>query len=111
MSGRLNREFAIIINTIYMSKYILTKNQLQRILETGSNSAAMDLDIYVQPVYYDTSNGNENIKDSIDETIKKLKELKYSFDHGKKISHESKFEIFKVLDRIKLIYEKIKRNP
>jgi len=87
---------------------ILTESQFKLIVETGSNSAAMDLDIYVQPVDYDTSNGNDNLENSLDEISFKLKELTSMLDSGKKINFSVKNRIFQVVDELNQIYEIIK---
>ena len=54
-----------------MKTIIITESQLVKLLET-----AMDLDIYVQPVDYSTSAGNDNLIDSIEDNIFKLNETK-----------------------------------
>jgi hypothetical protein len=86
-----------------MREIIITEKQLVKLLEV-----AMDLDIYVQPVHYDTSNGNENLESSIKEMISKLNEIHQMFETGKKIFPDQKTELFKVLDSLNQIYEKIK---
>jgi hypothetical protein len=88
-----------------MSKYIISERQYSMILETGAANAAMDLDIYVQPVDRDTSHGNENIIDSIGNIIRTLKELEQMFKVGKKIEIENKNEIFQLDDHVKKIYD------
>lgn len=93
-----------------MKKILITKEQYQRIFETGSNSAAMDLDIYVQPVNYDTSNGNENLEDSVDDIINKLKELNSLFISGKKIKTSTKNKIFGVVDDLNTVYDETIEN-
>lgn len=90
-----------------MAKYIIKESQYQKILETGAANAAMDLDIYVQPIDRDTSHGNENVIDSIENICSKLNELKSSFETGKKIPLELKNTIFKLDDDIKKIYLQI----
>lgn len=87
-----------------MSEFILKKSQLKRLVETGSNSAAMDLDIYVQPVYHDTSNGNENIEDTIENIVDRLNELKYMFKTGKKIPSELRSQFFEISDKLNSLY-------
>lgn len=87
-----------------MSKYFLKESQLKKIVETGSNSAAMDLDIYVQPVHHDTSNGNENIEDTIKDIVSILDELKNTLHAGKKIPFEQKGKFFKILDDLKRLH-------
>lgn len=94
-----------------MKKFIVTKKQYQRLLETGSNSAAMDLDRYVQSVSYDTSNGNENLEDSIQEIIDNLKELSFMFKVGKKINDSTKNQIFKIVDDVKSVYDSSVEKP
>lgn len=93
-----------------MRTIVITEKQYKRLVETGSNSAAMDLDIYVQPVEYDTSTGNENLEDSIEDIIGKLKELNSLFKVGKKIEHNTKNEVFKVVDNLNSIYNKTKEG-
>lgn len=90
-----------------MAKYIITESQYQKILETGAANAAMDLDIYVQQIDRDTSHGNENVIDSIENINDKLKELKFMFSSGKKIPLELKNTIFKLNDDVKRIYTQI----
>lgn len=93
-----------------MKTILITEEQYKRLLETGSNSAAMDLDIYVQPVEYDTDNGNSNLEDSLDEIMDKLKELNSLFKVGKKISQDTKNKIFSVVDDINSIYDTTKEG-
>jgi hypothetical protein len=85
-----------------MKKILITKEQYQRIFETGAANAAMDLDIYVQPVHYETSTGNENIE------VGKLKELNSLFNVGKKIKSTTKNKIFKVVDQLNKVYDDTK---
>lgn len=94
-----------------MSKIVITKEQYQRLFETGAANAAMDLDIYVQPVHYDTSTGNENLEDSIDEIIGNLKELNSLFKSGKKVKTSTKNKIFRVVDALKNAYDSTKEKP
>lgn len=93
-----------------MRTILITEKQYRRLLETGSNSAAMDLDIYVQPVHYDTSTGNENLEDSLDEIMDKLKELNSLFKVGKKIKQDTKNKIFSVVDELNSIYNTTKEG-
>ena len=87
-----------------MSKYILTKRQFQLLMETGAANAAMDLDRYVQQVDVDTSNGNGDVIDTIDDMVNKLNELKNMFKGGKKIHSSVKNQIFSLDDRLKQSY-------
>lgn len=91
-----------------MSKIILTETQYKKLIETGAANAAMDLDIYVQPVERDTSHGNENVIDSIDNIISKLSELKNMFNVGKKVPLTMKNTVFTLDDEVKKILDSIK---
>lgn len=91
-----------------MKKILITKEQYNRLFETGSNSAAMDLDIYVQPVDYTTDNGNLSVEDSIEDSIEKLKELNSLFKGGKKTKSSTKNNLFKILDRVNKVYDETK---
>ncbi len=91
-----------------MSKIILTETQYKKLMETGAANAAMDLDIYVQPVERDTSHGNENVIDSIDNIISKLSELKNMFNVGKKVPLTMKNTVFTLDDEVKKIFDSIK---
>lgn len=90
-----------------MSKYIISERQYEKLTETGSNSAAMDLDRYVQPVNYDTGTGNEDLVDTLDDVINKLEEIKSSLETGKKIEHSMKDRIFEISDLINDTCERI----
>ena len=50
-------------------KVIISESQYKKLVETGSNSAAMDLDIYTQPMQTDTDNGNLDVIDASEEVI------------------------------------------
>lgn len=88
-----------------MKKIILKEYELVKLIET-----AMDLDIYVQPVDYDTNNGNIDFKDSTESVIDRLKELIYMSNSGKKINTETKQKLFRIQDLINSIYDEIKYN-
>ena len=47
-----------------MLKVIITENQYKKLVESGSNTVAMDLDIYTQPMRTDTDNGNLDVIDA-----------------------------------------------
>lgn len=94
-----------------MSKYIITSSQFQMLMETGAANAAMDLDIYVQPVEHDHSAGNENIESAIKDVISKLEELNNMFKVGKKIKMEQKNRVFSVLDELNNIYQDYTSKP
>jgi hypothetical protein len=69
-----------------MLKVIITENQYKKLVESGSNSVAMDLDIYTQPMQTDTDNGNIDVIDASEEVIDSLEELISMFKGGKKNS-------------------------
>jgi hypothetical protein len=93
-----------------MGKIIITEKQLKKILETtaGSNSVAMDLDIYTQPMNYDTDNGNLDEEEAVQDVIDKLQELLSMFKSGKKVNSDQRNKIFKNLDDINSNFENIK---
>lgn len=93
-----------------MSKIIITERQYKRLVETGAANAAMDLDIYVQQIDRDTSHGNENVIDSIDDMVSMLEELKNDFKTGKKIESQIKNHIFSTNDMLRKIYDSIKEK-
>jgi hypothetical protein len=93
-----------------MGKIIITEKQLKRLLETGSNSVAMDLDIYTQPTNYDTDNGNLDEEGAVQDVIDKLQELLSMFKSGKKVNSHQRNTIFKNLDDINSNFENIKYN-
>lgn len=86
-----------------MNKIILKESELIRLIET-----AMDLDIYTQPLDYDSNNGNLDVQDSIKIIIERLRELLFMIKQGKKIDTQTKQKIFNQFDTIDSIYEKIK---
>lgn len=90
-----------------MREIIISELQYKMLIETGAANAAMDLDIYVQQMETDTGNGNENLDDSFFDMISKLKELKNSFQAGKKVQTPIKNEIFIIHDKINKIHELI----
>ena len=78
-----------------MHKVIITESQYKRLLEQGgSNSVAMDLDIYTQPMQTDTDNGNLDVVDATEDIIDNLEELIAMFKTGKKTSQELKGKIY-----------------
>lgn len=91
-----------------MLKIKITESQYQRLFETGSNSAAMDLDIYVQPMQTDTDNGNRDIVDATEDIIDNLEELVAMFKTGKKTSEETKSKLYKALDDLNGTHSEIK---
>jgi hypothetical protein len=86
-----------------MKTIIISESQLVKLLET-----AMDLDIYVQPMNYSTSTGNNDLIDSIEDNISKLNELKQMFKTGKTISTESESEFYNLTNKINKIYDQTK---
>jgi hypothetical protein len=93
-----------------MLKVIITESQYKKLLEIGShtNSVAMDLDIYTQPMQTDTDNGNLDVIDASEEIIDSLEELISMFKGGKKARPEFKNKIYQGLDNIKSAYSEIK---
>ena len=91
-----------------MLKVIITENQYKKLVESGSNTVAMDLDIYTQPMQTDTGNGNLDVIDASEEVIDSLEELISMFKGGKKTRPEVKDLIYKGLDGIKKAHSEIK---
>jgi hypothetical protein len=91
-----------------MLKVIITENQYKKLVESGSNTVAMDLDIYTQPMQTDTDNGNLDVIDASEEVIDSLEELISMFKGGKKTRPEVKDLIYKGLDGIKKAHSEIK---
>jgi hypothetical protein len=91
-----------------MLKVIITENQYKKLVESGTNSVAMDLDIYTQPMQTDTDNGNIDVIDASEEVIDSLEELISMFKGGKKTRPELKNKIYQGLDDIKNAYSEIK---
>ena len=89
-------------------KVIISENQYKKLVEAGSNSVAMDLDIYTQPMQTDTDNGNLDVIDASEEVIDSLEELISMFKGGKKTKPEVKNLIYKGLDGIKNAHQEIK---
>ena len=91
-----------------MLKVIITESQYKKLMERGSNSVAMDLDIYTQPMQTDTDNGNIDVIDASEEIIDSLEELISMFKGGKKTRPEFKNKIYQGLDDIKSACSEIK---
>jgi hypothetical protein len=91
-----------------MAKIMVTETQLQKIVEQGSNTVAMDLDIYTQPTHFDTDNGNEGVEETIQDIIGKLQELSSMFKSGKKVPSELKSNFHGIFDDINSNFEKVK---
>ena len=91
-----------------MTRIIISEEQYKRLFETGSNSAAMDLDIYTQPMQTDTDNGNLDVIDATEDIIDNLEELISMFKSGKKTNSQLKGKIYKSLDDIKKTHSEIK---
>ena len=91
-----------------MMKVIISESQYKKLVETGSNSAAMDLDIYTQPMQIDTDNGNVDVVDATEDIIDNLEELVAMFKSGKKTSTETKNKLYKALDDLNGAHTEIK---
>ena len=88
-----------------MGQILITENQFKRLFETGSNSAAMDLDIYVQPVSHDTSTGNNDLIEVLEDIKSMCNELSNSLESGKKLKQNQKTQIFKLYDEFKANFD------
>lgn len=91
-----------------MHKVIITESQYKRLFETGSNSVAMDLDIYTQPMQTDTDSGNIDVIDATEDIIDNLEELVAMFKTGKKTPEQTKRKLYKALDDLKDTHSEIK---
>jgi len=89
-------------------KVIISESQYKKLVEVGSNSVAMDLDIYTQPMQTDTDNGNLDVIEASEEVIDSLEELISMFKGGRKTRPELKNKIYKGLDDIKNAHSEIK---
>jgi hypothetical protein len=91
-----------------MSKIIITESQLKKLMEQNTNSVAMDLDIYSQPMDTPSGNPNEEVADSAEQIIDYLQELISMMKGGKEVSTPLRQSIHKGLDDVKTAYENIK---
>jgi hypothetical protein len=86
-----------------MASIIIKETQLVKLLET-----AMDLDIYVQPIYSPIPGQNDDFVGSLEDIKNKIQEIIMMSDGGKKIDNSQKQKIFKLVDLFKKTYEDIK---
>ena len=91
-----------------MRKIIITELQLKRMIEQNTNGAAMDLDIYSQPMETSAGNPNEEVAESAEQIIDYLQELISMMKGGKEVSTPLRQRIHKGLDDVKGAYENIK---
>lgn len=91
-----------------MSQILITEKQFRRLIETGSNSVAMDLDIYTTAYNHSSDNGNIDSEDTIQNTIDSLNELLSMIKAGKKMTSDSKTYLSKAFDLINKGYSEIK---
>lgn len=91
-----------------MSRYLISETQYKRILETGSNSVAMDLDIYTSVNTQPTDSGNLDTEETIKNIIDRLNELLSMIKTGKEVDTNSKTELSKALDLINKGFSQIK---
>lgn len=91
-----------------MSQILITEKQLRRLLETGSNSAAMDLDIYTTAYNQPSDNGNLDSEETMQNIIDSLTEILSMVKAGRKISSETKSDLARAFDFIKKSYSNIK---
>ena len=86
-----------------MASIIITEQQLVKLMET-----AMDLDIYVQPIDPMVPSTNDDFTGAMESIKSKIDELIMMTQNGKNIEQQNKIEIYKLLDLINKVYEKIK---
>lgn len=86
-----------------MASIIITEQQLVKLMET-----AMDLDIYVQPIDPMVPGTNDDFTGAMESIKSKIDELIMMTQNGKNIEQQNKIEIYKLLDLINKVYEKIK---
>ena len=91
-----------------MRKIIITELQLKRMIEQNTNGAAMDLDIYSQPMETSAGSPNEEVAESAEQIIDYLQELIAMMKGGKEVSTPLRQRIHKGLDDVKGAYENIK---
>jgi predicted RNA-binding protein Jag len=91
-----------------MSRIVITESQLKKLMEQNMNSAAMDLDIYSQPMETSAGNPNEEVAESAQQIIDYLEELISMMKGGKEVSNPLRQSIHKGLDDVKTAYENIK---
>ena len=91
-----------------MSQILITEKQFRRLIETGSNSAAMDLDIYTSTYNQPSDNGNLDSEETMQNIIDSLSELLTMVKTGKKMSPQSKTDLARAFDYIKKTYSNIK---
>ena len=91
-----------------MRKIIITELQLKRMMEQNINSAAMDLDIYSQPMETSAGSPNEEVAESAEQIIDYLQELIAMMKGGQEVSTPLRQRIHKGLDDVKGAYENIK---
>ena len=91
-----------------MRKIIITELQLKRMMEQNINSAAMDLDIYSQPMETSAGSPNEEVAESAEQIIDYLQELIAMMKGVKEVSTPLRQRIHKGLDDVKGAYENIK---
>lgn len=91
-----------------MGQILITEKQFIRLMETGSNSAAMDLDIYTSTYNQPSDNGNLDSEETIQNIIDSLSELLNMVKTGKEMSPESKSDLARAYDYIRKSYSDIK---
>lgn len=91
-----------------MVTIIIKESQLIKLIETGSNSAAMDLDIYTSVNTIPSDNGNLDTEETMKQIIDKVKELLAMSKGGVEIKLDSKLSLSKALDMINKGFEATK---
>ena len=76
-----------------MSKIIITESQLKKLMEQNTNSVAMDLDIYSQPMDTPSGNPNDEVQESAEQIMDYLKELIAMMKGGKELGAQNEFKV------------------
>ena len=93
-----------------MGKIILTESQLKKLIEQGSNSVAMDLDIYNQEMTTPTGRPTMETEETVEMAIEKLEELLSMMKGGKNVHPTLRQRLAKTLDDLTKIQHDIKYN-
>lgn len=97
--------FYIYKYNLRMREIIINQSQLTKLLEV-----AMDTDIYNQTMDTPVGSPNKDESSALEETIERLEEILNMIKTGKKLTSDSKTQIFNSLDQINQTYNDIKYN-
>jgi hypothetical protein len=89
-------------------KILISEKQLKSLVETGSNSAAMDIDRYTQSIDHSVGDENLDLTDATEKIISKLEELIFMLKTGKQVKKEIQINFFRILDNLNKSFEEIK---